>query len=228
MLLPYAVLVPVAIGVGQAAPSLAVGALLLAIAPAELAAPALARALGGRIETAAALMTGTLVVSFALLLAALGPARASAATANTAFIAFIVGVSAAGAVPPLRDALLGPIRVAANIALAILIASALVSGIAALDPATFAAALALLVAGGLAAALAAAVLGGDVPASVLGAGTRDFAVAATLAADVTPAGAAVPLGYGALLFGLAGGVIATRPLREHFARRNDAVDGLGP
>src|SRR5207245_6413477 len=105
---PYLVLVPVAVAIGGLAPTLALGALLLAAAPAELAAPALARAVGGRAETAAAVMTGTLVVSFALLLTALGPARASEATANTAFIAFLVGISAAGAVPPLRAALLGP------------------------------------------------------------------------------------------------------------------------
>src|SRR5205823_4951259 len=143
---PYLVLVPVAVAIGGLAPTLALGALLLAAAPAELAAPALARAVGGRAETAAAVMTGTLVVSFALLLAA----------------------------------------------------------------------------GTLAAAVGTAVLGGDVVASVLGGGTRDFAVAATLAADLAPSAAALPLVYGALLFGLLGLLAAARALRSRSARRNGA------
>ena len=219
---PYLVLVPVAVAIGGLAPTLELGALLLAAAPAELAAPALARAVGGRAETAAAVMTGTLVVSFALLLTVVGPAGASAATANTAFVALAVGAAAAGAVPTARDAVLGAIRLAANVALAILVANALVGGIAALDGGSVLAALALLAAGTLAAAVGTAVLGGDVVASVLGGGTRDFAVAATLAADLAPSAAALPLVYGALLFGLLGALAAARALRSRSARRNGA------
>lgn len=200
MLLPYAALLPVATAIGRLAPDLAAGALLLAIAPAELAAPALARLVGGRMETAAALLTGTLVVSFALMLATLGTTGGSGAIVNTALVAFLVGVSAGGALPQLRDALLVPIRAAANVALAILVVSAVLGGIAALEAITLVAAAALLVTGLAAAAVAAVLFGGDARAAGLGGGTRDFAVAATLAAGVRPEAAALPLAYGALLF----------------------------
>src|SRR5438132_738939 len=103
-----------------------------------------------------------------------------------------------------------------------LVANALVGGIAALDGGSVLAALALLAAGTLAAAVGTAVLGGDVVASVLGGGTRDFAVAATLAADLAPSAAALPLVYGALLFGLLGALAAARALRSRSARRNGA------
>jgi hypothetical protein len=211
--LPYGVLVPLALAIGALAPGLAAGALVLAIAPAELAAPALARLLGGRMENAAAVVTGTLVVSFALLLTMFG-AAASAATTNTALFAFVAGAAVAGAVPLLRDAVLPLIRAASALALAILVVAALVEGAPALRPETAIAALALLGVGSLAAAIVAAVFGGEPRAIMLGGGTRDFAVAATLAVRAGgDAAAAVPLAYGALLFAALAVVFFWRRMR---------------
>ena len=187
---------------------------MLAIAPAELAAPAVARLLGGRMENAAAVVTGTLAVSFALMLTTFGTG-ASAAAANTALFAFVAGAAVAGAAPLLRDALLPLIRGASAVGLAILVVVALVAGFSALRPETALAALALLAAGSLAALIVAVLLGGEPRAIVLGGGTRDFAVAATLA--VRAGGddaAAVPLAYGALLFACVAVVVFARRMRS--------------
>jgi len=209
------VLVPLAIAIGALAPSLAAGALVLAIAPAELAAPALAWRVGGRMETAAAVVTGTLVVSFALVLTMFG-SGAGAAPANAALFAFVAGAAIAGTVPPLRDALLPVIRGASALALGILVVVALVSGFPALRPETAIAAVALLAAGALVASLVAALLGGEPRAIVLGGGTRDFAIAATLAVRTGgDAAAAVPLAYGALLFAALAVVVAARRMRAN-------------
>src|SRR5438093_1604355 len=122
----------------------------------------------------------------------------------------------AGTVPPLRDALLPVIRGASALALAILVVVALVSGFPALRPETAIAAVALLAAGALVASLVAALLGGEPRAIVLGGGTRDFAIAATLAVRTGgDAAAAVPLAYGALLFAALAVVVVARRMRPN-------------
>lgn len=199
---PCGALTALALVVGSVAPGLSTGALVLAFSPAELAAPALARALGGRTETAAALMTGTVVLSIALLLAFFGVTAAGTAV-NTALFALVIGAAVAGSVPTLRDALLPLIRAASWTALGILVVAAIVRSAPALRLDALVAAVAFLVVGTAAGALVRTLFGGDLRAIASGGGTRDFAVAATVAVDVAGDDAAVlPLAYGAVLFGL--------------------------
>ena len=90
------------------------------------------------------------------------------------------------------------------------------SGFPALRPETAIAAVALLAAGALVASLVAALLGGEPRAIVLGGGTRDFAIAATLAVRTGgDAAAAVPLAYGALLFAALAVVVVARRMRPN-------------
>lgn len=206
---------PAALLIADVAPALAVGAIVLAISPAELAAPALARALGGRMETAAAITVGTVVLSLALLGSIVSQTGAAQATVGMAFFGFMAGVVLGGSAPRVRDALLPTLRAAGRVALTILVVGALVAAIPALRADTAVAALALLAAGVVPAWLVVGFLGGDRTGIVLGGGTRDFAVAATVAsaAGGGAASSALPLVYGALLFGGAGLVAMLRGRR---------------
>jgi hypothetical protein len=170
---------------------------ILALAPSPLIGPALARFLSARAETVGALLTGTIVLSFPLLLAAvpgLGP------QVNVALFAFVIGAALAGAVPTMRDAILPIFDGARYVALAIILGAAALAAVSLVDLRAVGVAALVLVVGTVSAAVGAILFRGDGLAAAVGAGTRDPAVAAGLAIASGLAGAgAVPLAYAALL-----------------------------
>ena len=209
---PYALLVPLALALGTAIDDATrVGLLALAVAPAELAAPGLAASIRARLDTTGAYVAGTLALSFALTLLFLGSAGpAAVGAARDAAFAFLIGMTLGGVAPMWRDRVLPILRRAGDLALLVLVVTAVVRGGPSLTPATVALALAVLVAGA-AVAVGVARLGGREPWSALaGSGTRDFAVAAAIAGAASPAAASVPLAYGAVLFIAAALVVLVR------------------
>ena len=189
--LPYAGLGLVAVIVGD--PVVAI----LALSPSPLIGPALARIVGAREETVGALLTGTIVLSFPLLLAAipgLGP------NVNIGLFAFVIGAALAGAVPMFRDAVLPIVDGARYVALAIILGAAGVAALSFVDPRAVGVAALVLLVGTLSAAIGALLFRGDGIAAAIGAGMRDPAVAAALAISAGLAGAAaVPVAYAALV-----------------------------
>ena len=170
---------------------------ILALSPSPLIGPALARFVGTREETVGALLTGTVVLSFPLLLAAIpgiGP------NVNVALFAFVIGAALAGAVPLFRDAILPVVDGARYVALVIILGGAGVAAVSFVDPRAVGVAALVVVVGTVTAAIGAMLFGGDWLAAAIGAGTRDPAVAAGIAvASGLAGGAAVPLAYAALL-----------------------------
>ena len=170
---------------------------ILALAPSPLVGPALARFVGARTESVGALVTGTVVLSFPLLMTAI-PGLGS--TVNVVLFAFVIGAALAGSVPLFRDAILPIVDGARYVALAIILGAAAVGGLAFVDPRAVGVAALMLVVGAASAAIGAVLFGGSGVAAAIGAGTRDPAVAAALAMSVGLAGGgAVPLAYAALL-----------------------------
>ena len=148
---------------------------ILALAPSPLIGPALARIAGAREETVGALLTGTLVLSFPILLAAipgLGP------QVNIALFAFVVGTALASAVPLFRDLVLPIVDGARYVALAIILGASGIAALAFVDPRAVGVAALLLLVGAVSAGIGAMLFGGDGVAAAIGAGTRDPAVAA--------------------------------------------------
>ena len=170
---------------------------ILALSPAPLIGPTLARLVGAREETVGALLTGTIVLSFPLLLAAI---PGIGQQVNVALFAFVIGAALASSVPLFRDLILPIVDGARYVALAIILGAAGVAAVSFVDPrAVGVAALAILV-GTVSAAVGAMLFRGDGLAAAIGAGLRDPAVAAALAIGSGLAGgAAVPLAYVALL-----------------------------
>ena len=170
---------------------------ILALSPSPLIGPALARIVGARQETVGALLTGTIVLSFPLLLAAipgLGP------NVNIGLFAFVIGAALAGAVPMFRDLVLPIVDGARYVALAIILGAAGVAALSFVDPRAVGVAALVLLVGTLSAAIGALLFRGDGIAAAIGAGLRDPAVAAALAISAGLAGAAaVPLAYAALV-----------------------------
>jgi len=170
---------------------------ILALSPSPLVGPVLARLLNARAETVGALLTGTIVLSFPLLLAAI---PGIAAQTNVALFAFVIGTAVAGAVPTMRDAVLPIVDGARYVALVVILGAAALAALAFVDPRAIAVGALALVVGAVSAGVGALLFGGDGLAAGLGAGTRDPAVAAGIAISVGLAGgAAVPLAYAALL-----------------------------
>jgi hypothetical protein len=191
IVLGYAALGFVAVVVGD--PVVAI----LALAPSPLIGPALARFVGAREETVGALLTGTVVLSFPLLLAAipgLGP------NVNVGLFAFVIGAALASAVPIFRDMVLPIVDGARYVALAIILGGAGVVAVSFVDPRAVGVAALVLLVGSVSAAIGAMLFRGDGVAAAIGGGMRDPAVAAGLAIVSGLAGAAaVPLAYAALL-----------------------------
>jgi len=170
---------------------------ILALSPAPLIGSALARVVGARAETVGALLTGTIVLSFPLLLAAI-PGLGT--QVNVALFAFVIGAALAGAVPIMRDAILPIVDGARYLALAIILGFAALAALSVMDFRAVGVAALVLVVGGVSAAFGAVVFRGDGIAAAIGAGTRDPAVAAALAIASGLAGAgAVALAYAVLL-----------------------------
>ena len=191
ILLAYAGLGVVAVIVGD--PVVAI----LALSPSPLIGPSLARFVAARAETVGALLTGTIVLSFPLLIAAipgLGP------SVNIALFAFVIGTALAGSLPTLRDVLLPVFDGARYVAMAIILGGAALSAVSLVDLRAVGVAALVLLVGVLTAASGAILFGGNGIAAAIGAGTRDPAVAAALAMSAGLAGAgSVPLAYAALL-----------------------------
>lgn len=170
---------------------------ILALSPSPLIGPALARFANARAETVGALLTGTVVLSFPLLIAAI---PGLAPNVNVSLFAFVLGTALAGSVPTLRDALLPIVDGARYVALAIILGGAALAALALVDGRAVGVAALVLLVGWVSSAIAAMLFGGNGIAAAIGAGTRDPAVAAGLAIAVGLAGAAaVPLAYAALL-----------------------------
>src|SRR5207253_2136036 len=103
---------------------------ILALSPAPLIGSALARFVGARAETVGALLTGTIVLSFPLLLAAI-PGLGQ--NVNVALFAFVIGATLAGAVPIMRDAILPIVDGARYLALAIILGAAALAALSVMD-----------------------------------------------------------------------------------------------
>jgi hypothetical protein len=170
---------------------------ILALAPSPLVGPALARIAGAREETVGALLTGTIVLSFPLLLASI---PGLAPNVNISLFAFVIGTALASAVPLFRDLILPIVDGARYVALAIILGAATLVAISLVDPRAVGIAALMLLVGTVVAAIGAMLFGGDWLAAAMGAGLRDPAVAAGLAITSGLAGAAaVPLAYAALV-----------------------------
>jgi hypothetical protein len=191
ILLSYAGLGLVAVIVGD--PVVAI----LALAPSALIGQTLARLVGAREETVGALLTGTIVLSFPLLLASI---PGLAPSVNVALFSFVIGSALAGAVPMFRDAVLPIVDGARYVALATILGGAGVVALSFVDLRAVGVAALVLLVGAVTAAIGAMLFRGDGLAAAVGAGTRDPAIAAALAISAGLAGAAaVPLAYAGLL-----------------------------
>jgi hypothetical protein len=170
---------------------------ILALSPSPLVGGALARFVGAREETVGALLTGTLVLSFPLLIANI---PGLALHVNVALFAFVIGTALAGALPTVRDVMLPIVDGARYVAVAIILGAAALATLSFFDPRAVGVAALVLLVGMVSAAIGAILFRGDGVAAAIGAGTRDPAVAAGIAIVAGLAGgAAVAVAYAALL-----------------------------
>ena len=205
---PYAVTVPLAfVAAQQLDPATGAGLVALSLAPGALLAPAVVSAAGGRrADMAGALVLGTVVISFVLVVAR----PQSSSLALTALQAFAVASVVAGAMPTVRDRLLVPLRWAGHLAALAVIGLALANApridIGAVLVAVAATALTLGAAGAVALALRR-----DLLSAVAAVGTRDPVLATALAWSTFGVDAtAVPLASAAILGIVAGALMIRR------------------
>ena len=205
---PYAVTVPLAfVAAQQLDPATGAGLVALSLAPGALLAPAIVSAAGGRrADMAGALVLGTVVISFVLVVAR--PEGNSLAL--TAVQAFAVASLAAGAIPTVRDRLIAPLRwtghLAALAVIGLAIANAPRIDLGAVLVAVAATALTLGAAGAVALALRR-----DLLSAVAAVGTRDPVLATALAWSTFGVDAtAVPLASAAILGIVAGALVIRR------------------
>jgi hypothetical protein len=201
--LPYGVALAVVALVGPALPEPdRLGLTAVAVAPALLTAPALATAIGGRMDRAGALVVGSIGMWLVLTLTR-GPAAAAAA--QGAMLPFILGAGVTSIVPMLPQLVRTVAQRVGDLAFLVLIAIAL-SGAGELNAANGLAALALSVAIAATTGVVARIGGVDLRSALAGAGSRDPAVATGLAIAVGGS-VAIPLYSGLLL--LAGSAVLT-------------------
>jgi hypothetical protein len=204
VLLPAAAIATAALALARIGdPALTAGALSIAVAPAPLAALGIVTRLGGRGDLTGALVVGTAILSMVLVGAwgALVPGSVIAAIE-----AYVTASLLASALPPLRDALLGPLRLLGWAAVAVTLLAFVLAG-PTITPESAAAAAALFVSGVLCAGLLAAIQRRDGFALVAGAGLRDPVIAGIAAVSVAgPPALAAPVVYAALSVG----AVATR------------------
>ena len=204
---PYAVTVPLAFVVSERLDAATSGGLIaLVLAPGALLAPAVVNAAGGRrADMAGALLLGTVIASFVLVVT-----RPGAATfALTAAQVFAVASVVAGALPTVRDRILVPLRWAGHAAGASVLLLAATSG-PRVDAATAAVALAAVALLLVIAGAAARVLRRDLFSALAATGTRDPIVATALAWSITGADATgVPLAS-AVILGIAATALVIR------------------
>ena len=209
MLLPYGAGLAVVALVGSSLSDAdRTGLSAVAAAPALLAAPALAGAVGGRMDRAGALLVGSIGV-WLILTFARGADAAGAAQA--AMLPFIAGAGISSAVPMLPSLVRTAVRRLGDVAFLILIAVA-VSGAGGLNPSNGVAALVLFVAIAGTASIVARIGGVDVSSAFAGAGSRDPAVATAVAVALGGA-TAIPLCSGILLL-VASAAVALRNRRK--------------
>jgi hypothetical protein len=175
----------------------------VAIAPALLAAPALATLIGGRMDRTGALLVGSIGGSFLLTLTR-GPD--AAASAQGAMLPFVVGAGVTSAVPML-PALARTVVQRAGDAAFLILAAVAISGAGGLSATSALATLALFLAIAGAAAIVARIGGVDLASALAGSGTRDPAVATALTVALGGA-VAVPLCSGLLLLASAAALAA--------------------
>ncbi len=208
MIAPYAVGVPVAFVASESLEAAtAAGLVALALAPGALLAPAIVTAAGGRrADMAGALLLGTVIASFVLLVTRPG----SSAVALTGAQAFVVASLAAGAMLRVRDRALVPLRWAGYVA-GFGVVGLAVAGGPMIDASTVIVALAAVGVTLAVAAAAALALRRDVFSAVAAAGTRDPVVAIAVAwATGGPAATGVPIVSAAILGIAAGALIIGR------------------
>jgi hypothetical protein len=195
VLLPYGAGLAVVALVG---PSLSdadrIGLSAVATGPALLAAPALAGAIGGRMDRAGALLVGSIGV-WLILTFARGADAAGAA--QGAMLPFIAGAGISSAVPMLPSLVRTAVRRLGDVAFLVLVAVA-VSGAGGLNLSNGVAALVLFVAIAGTASIVARIGGVDLSSAFGGAGSRDPAVATAVAVALGGA-TAIPLCSGILL-----------------------------
>ncbi|HJW50168.1 MAG TPA: hypothetical protein VJ726_12195 [Candidatus Limnocylindria bacterium] len=205
---PYAVSVPLAFVVGERLEAAtASGLIALALAPGALVAPALVAAAGGRrSDMAGALLLGTAILSFVLVVT-----RPSASTvALTAAQAFAVASIGAGALPQVRDRILGPLRWAGYLAALVVFLLAIAAG-PPIDAVNVIVALAGTLVTLAVAGVVAIALRRDVLSAAAAAGTRDPIVAIALAwATGGSEATAVPIVSAAILGILAAALVLRR------------------
>lgn len=208
-MVPYGAALGVVALVGPALPDPdRLGLTAVALAPALLTAPALAAAIGGRMDRTGALVVGSIGMWLVLTLTR-GPAAAAAA--QGAMLPFIVGAGVTSVVPMLPSVVRTIAQRIGDLAFLVLIATALPSA-GSLNATNGLAALALFVAVAASAAIVARIGGVDLGSALAGAGSRDPAVAAGFAVALGGS-AAIPLYAGILL--LAGSaVLALRNRRK--------------
>ena len=174
-----------------------IGLTAVATAPAFLTAPALAGAIGGRMDRAGALLVGSIGVWLVLTLS---HGVAAAGAAQSAMLPFFIGAGITSVVPMLPEVVRTAVRRLGDVAFLFLAAVA-ISGVGGLNPLTGIAALALFVAIAGTAVIVARIGGVGLASAFAGAGSRDPAVAT--AVTVALGGAtAIPLYSGILLFAL--------------------------
>jgi len=209
VLLPYGAGLAVVSLVG---PSLGdadrIGLLAVATAPALLAAPALAGAVGGRMDRAGALLAGSIGAWLVLTLAR---GTDAAGAAQAAMLPFVVGAGIASAVPMLPELVRTAVQRVGDVAFLVLAAVA-ASGAGGLDPSNGIAAFALFVAIAGTAAIVARLSGVDLASAFAGAGSRDPAVATALSVALGGA-TAIPL-YSGILLLAASAILALRNRRK--------------
>jgi hypothetical protein len=205
---PYAVVVPLAFVVAERLEAVtAAGLVALALAPGWLLAPAIVNAAGGRrSDMAGALLLGTVILSFVLVVT-----RPDASMlALTGAQALVVASLAAGAMPQVRDRVLVPVQWAGYLAGLVVVVLA-VGGGPAIHAQTVIVALGAALATLVVAGAVARALRRDMFSAVAAAGTRDPIVAIALAwatggTDAT----AVPLLSAAILGIVAAALVLRR------------------
>jgi hypothetical protein len=209
VVLPYGVALGVVALVGPSLPDAdRLGLLAVAIAPALLAAPALASAIGGRMDRAGALVVGSIGMWLVLTLTT---GAAATGAMQGAMLPFVIGASVTSVVPMLPELVRTVAQRIGDAAFLVLVAVAL-SGAGALNASNGLAALGLFLAIGATAATVARIGGVDLASALVGAGSRDPAVATALAVALGGS-TAVPLYSGILLLG-ASAVLALRNRRK--------------
>ena len=205
---PYSLSVPLAFAAAQRLEGAnAAGLVALAIAPGAFLAPAVVTAAGGRrSDMAGALLLGTLILSFVLVIARPG----ASSLALTAAQALVDASLAAGAMPTSRDRILVPLRWAGSAA-ALAVVGLAIAGSPRVDTGTVVIALVAVAVTLIAASATALVLRRDVFSAVAAVGTRDPITAIALAWSTGGIEATgVPLVTAAILGILAGALIIRR------------------